>query len=74
LDDCLEGGLFESVRPKPIPNEKSYEACTRKMHIECARRAEYFMQYDGETETFEMYCSAHCPMPMKTELKQSLDE
>ena len=32
------------------------------------------MQYDGETETFEINCSAHCPMPMKTELKQSLDE
>lgn len=44
------------------------------MHIECARRAEYYMKYDVEMEQVEFFCSHHTPLPLHTELKQSLEE
>jgi hypothetical protein len=50
------------------------DICQNKMHIECARRAEYYMKYDAETEQIEFFCSQHTPLPMNTELRQSLEE
>lgn len=44
------------------------------MHVECARRAEYYMKFDPEIETLDFFCSQHTPLPLKTELKQSLNE
>lgn len=50
------------------------EVCKNKMHVECARRAEYFMKFDPEIETLDFFCSQHTPLPLKTELKQSQNE
>lgn len=78
LDEMIEGGLCDSVTNGQLSSKNNkgclVEVCQNKMHIECARRAEYFMKYDPEIETLEFYCSEHTPLPLKTELKQSIDD
>jgi hypothetical protein len=78
LEQLIEGGVCDSIQ-HPHTNSKftkgyMIDVCNRKMHIECARRAENHMKYDSEIDQIEFFCSLHTPLPMHTELKQSLDE
>lgn len=78
LDELIEGGVCDGIL-HPQVNAKFtkgclIDVCNTKMHIECARRAEYHMKYDPEVDQIEFLCSAHTPLPMHTELKQSMKE
>jgi len=78
LDQLIEGGLCDNIS-HPSVNSKynkgcMIDVCLNKMHIECARRAEYHMKYDPEIDSTEFYCSHHTPLPLKIELKDSLEE
>ncbi len=78
LDHLIEGGICDGIQ-HPHVNGKftkgcMIDVCNRKMHVECARRAENHMKYDPEIDQIEFYCCLHTPLPMHTELKQSLNE
>jgi hypothetical protein len=72
----IEGGLCDIISSSLQKNNRGFllEVCKNKMHVECARRAEYYMKFDPEIETLDFFCSQHTPLPLKIELKQSLNE
>lgn len=38
------------------------------MHVECARKADHFMQHSPGSKTFLMFCYDHKPLPTDSEL------
>lgn len=78
LDQLIEGGICDGIQ-HPQANAKNnrgclIDICNCKMHVECARRAEYHIKYDPEVDHIDFLCSLHTPLPLLTELKQSMDE
>lgn len=78
FDQLIEGGLCDSIQ-HPSANGKytkgcAIDFCGKKMHVECARRAEYHMRYDPEVDNLDFFCSHHTPLPLKVQLKDSLEE
>jgi hypothetical protein len=74
----IEGGICDTIQ-HPTVNTKYTKGCTidlcvKKMHVECARRAEYHMKYDVELDQVEFFCAHHTPLPLCQELKLSLGE
>eukprot|EP00347_Sterkiella_histriomuscorum_P015623 403356329 len=56
----------------------SYKSCHVSFHVECARKAKYYMNYDCDTESKEVFCLSHRPFPLIQEIekneKQIFDE
>lgn len=72
FDQMIEGGVCDSINHPSASSKLSkgclFDMCQNKMHIECARRAEYFMKQNYDIDAVEFYCSQHTPLPLKIQL------
>lgn len=47
-------------------------SCQTVFHVQCAKKAEYFMKHNSLTNSFEVFCHSHKPLLLKQEEAQSL--
>ncbi|TNV85284.1 hypothetical protein FGO68_gene11457 [Halteria grandinella] len=50
------------------------KGCTTSFHVECARKARYYMEYSGpsdDQDSFSIFCLRHRPFPLRKEIERN---